>query len=73
METNPSLAERRRLFEAMWTTDRHRYVLSGEAAVGYLPIDISGDQDVAVLIDEDDELAEAVARRMLAAGVPVRK
>jgi len=73
VEKNLSLAERLRPFEAMLTTERRRCVLSGEAAVGYLPIDISGDQDMAVLIDEDDELAEAVARRMLAAGVPVRR
>jgi hypothetical protein len=73
MEKETSLAERLRPFEAMWTTERHRYVLAGDATHGYLPIDTSGDEDMAVLIDEDDELAEAVAERMLAAGVPVRE
>ena len=37
-----------------------------------LPVDVSGDQEMAVLIDEDDGLAEAVTERMLAAGVPVQ-
>jgi hypothetical protein len=37
-----------------------------------LPVDVSGDQEMAVLIDEDDGLAEAVIERMLAAGVPVQ-
>ncbi len=58
----------------MWTTEAHRYVLWESAGVGgYLPIDISGDEEMAVLIDEDEELAEAVTERMRDAGVPVRK
>ena len=53
----------------MWTTDRWRYVLvRGD---GYLPIDVSGTEPMAVLIDEDDELAAAVAEAMRDAGVPV--
>jgi hypothetical protein len=56
----------------MWTTDAHRYVLyAGEG--GYLPIDVSGETEMAVLIDEDDELAEAVTQRMRDVGVPVRE
>jgi hypothetical protein len=66
------LQERLKPFEAMWTTDAHRYVLSGGEG-GYVPIDISGEMEMAVLIDEDDELAEAVAQRMRDAGVPVRE
>ena len=57
----------------MWTSDAHRYVLWRDPDdLGYLPLDISGDEEHAVLI-EDDEVAEVVARRMLAAGVPVRE
>jgi hypothetical protein len=72
MDRKP-FADRLRAFEPMWTTEAHRYVLAGTSRDGYLPIDISGDQEMAILIDEDDELAEAVTERMLAAGVPVRE
>jgi hypothetical protein len=33
----------------------------------------SGEEERALLIDEDDELAAAVAERMREAGVPVRE
>jgi hypothetical protein len=59
-----------REFESMWTIDAWKYVLQRHED-GYLPIDISGGEPMAVLIDEDDALAEAVAQRMLAAGVRV--
>jgi hypothetical protein len=74
VEKKRPLPERLAAFEAMWTTEAYRYVLAaGGPGAGYLPIDISGDQEMAVLIDEDDELAEAVAERMRAAGVPIRR
>jgi hypothetical protein len=65
----PPLAERLAPFEPMWTSDAHRYVL---CSPNHSPIDISGDVELFVLI-EDDEVAEAVKERMLTAGVPVRK
>ena len=48
------LTERLAPFEAMWTTERYRYVLSGSRHDGYLPIDISGEMEMAILIDEDE-------------------
>lgn len=73
MEKSKPLAERLKPFEDMWTTEAHRYVLAATARDGYLPIDVSGDQEMAILIDEDDELAQAVAERLRDAGVPVRE
>src|SRR6266536_1895638 len=37
---------------------------------GYLPVDVSGEVPMAVLIDEDDRLAEAVVKYMKDAGRP---
>jgi hypothetical protein len=65
----PPLAERLAPFEPMWSGDTHRYVL---VAPNHSPIDISGDEELFVVI-EDDEVAEAVTERMLRAGVPVRE
>jgi hypothetical protein len=63
----PPLAERLAPFEPMWSGDAHRYVL---VSPSHSPIDISGDEKLFVVI-EDDEVAEAVKERMLRAGVPV--
>jgi hypothetical protein len=56
----------------MWTTEADRYVLA-RSEHAYLPIDISGGDEMMILIDEDDELASAVTERTLAAGVWVRE
>jgi hypothetical protein len=71
MEKKP-LAERLAPFEPMWTTEAHRWVLA-RTRYGYLPIDVSGEEEMMLLIDEDDELAAAVTERMREAGVPVRE
>ena len=65
----PPLAERLAPFEQTWSGDAHRYVL---VSPSHSPIDISGDVEMFVLI-EDDEVAEAVKERMLWAGVPVKE
>lgn len=57
-------------FREMWTTEAANYVLT-EHEDGYLPVNVSGREPMVVLIDEDDELADAVCGRMIAAGVPV--
>jgi hypothetical protein len=67
------LAERLAVFEAMCKTEADRYVLWRSSRGTYLPIDLSSDEEMAVLIDEDDELAAAVTERMREAGVPVRE
>jgi hypothetical protein len=46
MDEKAPLAERLRPFEAMWTTERHRYVLWSSREGGYLPIDVSGDEEM---------------------------
>jgi hypothetical protein len=71
MEKTP-LPERLEPFKPMWTTEAHRWVLY-RSLYGYLPIDVSGEEEMILLIDEDDELAAAVTERMREAGVPVRE
>ncbi|MEU4087048.1 hypothetical protein [Streptomyces aureus] len=55
-------------FEPMWTTERDRWEL-WRTSVGYLPI-LAGDPPMAEVICDDD-LADQVIARMLAAGVTV--
>ncbi|MFI1704430.1 hypothetical protein [Streptomyces griseoruber] len=55
-------------YERMWTTERDQWELH-ETGVGYLPIR-KGDPPMAELICDDD-LADQVIARMLAAGVTV--
>ncbi|MFI6089174.1 hypothetical protein [Streptomyces sp. NPDC051218] len=55
-------------FEPMWTTERDRWEL-WPTGKGYLPI-LKGDPPMAEVICDDD-LADRVIARMLAAGVTV--
>ncbi|MFH0175123.1 hypothetical protein [Streptomyces cacaoi] len=55
-------------YEPMWTTERDQWELH-ETSMGYQPI-LKGDPPMAELICDDD-LAEQVIARMLAAGVAV--
>ncbi|MYW48636.1 hypothetical protein [Streptomyces sp. SID161] len=55
-------------YERMWTTERDQWALFRSDA-GYLPI-LRGDPPMAEVIC-DEELADLVATRMLAAGVAV--
>lgn len=57
-------------FEPMWTSEKWKYYLV-RFERGYLPIDRSGAEEMMVLIDEDEEFADAVAAKMIEAGVPV--
>jgi hypothetical protein len=58
-------------FEDMWTAPPGHYALVRveSEGLGLVPIDLH--HKAAVLIDEDNELAEAVIRQMIEAGVPV--
>jgi hypothetical protein len=70
-----NLDERLVQFQDMWGKDRIKYVLWGKQRYPGGPLSYTiyerGDKPAFVLIDENDELADEVKRRMLAAGVPV--
>lgn len=57
-------------YRPMWTSEKEDWYLS-RARGGLLPIK-RGDPPMALLIDEDDELAQEVIRRMRVAGVEIQ-
>jgi hypothetical protein len=57
-------------FEPMWTSEaRYYYLLRSDT--GYLPIYLGGEEEMMVVIDENDDLANAVVAKMIEAGVPI--